>query len=65
MSQEALFNPSTQRYQITRRGHPHYPEVGRLTGEIIKSTGQQIIELENCQHGTERSAVQKEEIKKI
>ena len=35
--------------------HPHYPEVGTLTGEVISLFGKPMAKmaLEHCQHGTD------------
>lgn len=49
-------------YKITNRRHPHYNESGIDTGERIKSTGQIILELTNCTHGTKRCAIRKGDV---
>ena len=41
--------------RITDTQHPHYPEQGRLTGDVISLFGKQMLEvrLEACRHETE------------
>lgn len=42
------------RMRISDRDHPHYGEVGQLTGNVISLFGKPMAELklEHCQHGT-------------
>lgn len=44
------------RVQIVDREHPHFPEHGELTGEMIRLvTGTEMakMKLDHCQHGTD------------
>jgi hypothetical protein len=43
------------RVAICDRKHPHYPETGELTGEIISLFGKPMAKmaLDNCKHGTD------------
>ena len=40
--------------QIVDPAHPHYPETGRLTGQMIRVLGSPMAEvtLDSCRHGT-------------
>jgi hypothetical protein len=41
--------------RICDPGHPHYPEYGTLTGEVISVLGKPMVEMRitGCQHGTD------------
>lgn len=43
------------RVQIVDPEHPHFPEHGRLTGEVISVLGtpMAMVKLDHCRHGTD------------
>lgn len=56
--------------RITDPEHPHYPETGRFTGEVIKfrfGSGVPMakIALDNCKHGTDACYVHPGQIEEI
>lgn len=56
--------------RITDPAHPHYPETGRFTGEVITmrfGDGQKMakIKLDSCRHGTDACFVTAGQIQQI
>lgn len=56
--------------RITDPEHPHYPETGRFTGEVIKfkfgiGASMAKIALDNCKHGTDACYVAQGQIAEI
>jgi hypothetical protein len=51
-----------RRFKITSKRHPHYNESGDYRGQQVNVTGEMILHLVNCAHGTQRCAVRKNEI---
>ena len=53
--------------RISNPGHPHYPETGRFTGEVIRLFGKPMakVDLDNCRHGTAACFVSPGDIQEI
>ena len=54
--------------RISDPKHPHYPETGRFTGEVIRLvTGSKMakVELDHCKHGTDACFVSPGQIEQI
>lgn len=54
--------------RITDPKHPHYPETGRYTGDIIKPIWggkMALIKLDSCRHGTDACYVSPGQIQQI
>lgn len=56
---------AVQEVRIKANGHPHFGETGLLTDRSINSTGQLIVELDDCKHGVDECAVMPDEIKSV
>jgi hypothetical protein len=54
-----------RRYKITSKRHPHWNETGDFRGQRVGVTGQMILHLVNCPHGTARVAVMSDEIEEV
>ena len=56
----------TIRVRISDPDHPHYPESGTLTGEIISLLGtpMALLKLDSCRHGTDGCYVSKGQVVK-
>ena len=54
----------TLRVRIVDPEHPHYPEHGEMTGEIISLLGKPMakVKLDACRHGTDACFVSKGQI---
>lgn len=52
------------RVRICDETHPHYPETGVLTGEMISLFGTPMakLALDNCEHGTDACFVSKGQV---
>lgn len=65
MSPSRTSNITPIRVRIVSKDHPHYPETGELTGEIIRTvykTDMAYLKLDACRHGTEGCYVGKGEV---
>lgn len=54
-----------RRYKITSRRHPHWNEQGDFRGQRVGVTGQMILHMVDCHHGTQRCAVTSDEVEEV
>jgi hypothetical protein len=63
----AMADITTQHLYISDPDHPHYPEQGYLTGEMISLLGQPMakFKLDACRHGTDACFVSKGQLTQV
>lgn len=54
-------------FRISDPDHPHYPETGRLTGEVVSLFGKPMakLKLDHCRHGTDACFVTHGQVRQI